>query len=251
MKNIYPFSKTYLVITTIAFALVMVLSGLSMDAFAQPDKAKGPKCQYRDLDSNKIISYDCDRFQSKGDIDEVTPQLKIISPEPGDVIDYSTLTDSNGNGFVELPIRIVISPDSDYTVDFTAATSAATEYGFQPQIAGLGHAHAYIAPGIEVTKDVSGNVTDVDFVGSENRSDNVGGFCVFREPLVMDTKFQVLETNCDLFQFVEPIVSAKEYRVIVDTTQNSHDARIKHHPRDVPPGDQVIITFSNVPVPAP
>ena len=240
-----------LVFTAVALATLMLLSTFTMVSIAQPGAKGKADCRYRDLETNKLIHYGCDRFQSKGDIDEVTPQLKIISPEPDDVIDYSTLTDSNGNGFVELPIRIVISPDSDYTVDFTAATSAATEYGFQPQIAGLGHAHAYIAPGIEVTKDVSGNVTDVDFVGSENRSDNVGGFCVFREPLVMDTKFQVLETNCDLFQFVEPIVSAKEYRVIVDTTQNSHDARIKQHPRDVPPGDQVIITFSNVPVPAP
>lgn len=246
MKSLNSLTRSVLFVPVVALLLLTVLGAMSVDSYAKGSKAKGPKCKYQELGGTKIIAYNCDRFQSKGDIDEVTPQLKIISPEPGDVIDYSTLTDSNGNGFVELPITVIMSPDSDYTIDFTAATSAATQYGFQPQVAGLGHAHAYVVPEIDVMSDGEGGYV-VDFVGSDNRSDFVGGFCVFRNPIAQTEDYQIVEANCELFQTVEPIVSGRNYRVIVDTTQNSHDSRIKHHPRDVPPGDQVIIQFTNAP----
>ena len=238
-KSILGGSSVLLILILIGFVFVLAPS----DSFAQK---KDPKCRFRNPDTNMKVKYRCDRFQSKGDIDEVTPQLKIIAPAHGAVIDYSTLQDSNDNGSVELPITIVISPDSDYTVDFTAATNAATEYAFQPQVAGLGHAHAYIAPAIDVEQDELGNVTGVNFVGSDNRSDFVGGFCVFRQPEVMNDNYQVLKTNCELFQTMETIVEGAPYRVIVDTTENSHGPRLKKHPRDVPPGDQVNIQFTNV-----
>jgi len=144
MNNIVLRSRSFVVIQLVVISLCVLFSAAG--SFAEPGNGKGPKCKYRDLQSNKIISYDCYRFQSKGDIDSVTPQIKIISPVQGEEIDYSTLMDSNGNGTVELPIKIVISPDSDYTVDFTAASNAGTQYAFVPQIDGLGHAHAYIAP---------------------------------------------------------------------------------------------------------
>jgi len=220
---------------------------LSFGAFAAPDKAKGPKCQYRDLDSNKIISYDCDRFQSKGDIDSITPQMKIVSPQHGDVINYEALPVSGMTK--QLPITIVVN--SDYVVDFSLASNAGTEYAKLPQEDGVGHAHAYCAPEIEVT-EVGGNITDVDFVGEGNRSDFVCGFCVFgacTKPPGED--FQVCSVNCNLQQTNQLITEGTNYRVIVDTTENSHGPRIKHHPRDVPPGDQVIISFENVPVPTP
>ncbi|MGB3729944.1 MAG: hypothetical protein WBA70_11925 [Thermodesulfobacteriota bacterium] len=225
--------------------IAMLLLITPVDVFSQ--SKKDPKCRYRSLVSGKIVKYRCDRFQSKGDTDSVTPQIKIISPIDGDEIDYSTLTDSNDNGSVELPITVVVSPDSDYTVDFTAASSAATEYLFLPQIDGLGHVHAYIAPEIEVTQDEEGNVTGVNFVESDNRADQVGGFCVFREPVEQTDTYQVLTANCELFQSVLPIENNSTHRVIVDTTENSHGPRLKHHPRAVPPGDKVVITFVNVP----
>lgn len=215
-----------------------------MDAYS---KKKDPKCKYRDLETGKIVKYNCDRFQSKGDIDSVTPQIKIISPVHGEEVDYSDLEDTNDNGIVELPITIVISPDSDYTVDFTAASNAAMEYAFVPQIDGLGHAHAYIAPEIGVAYDEDGNVESVNFVGSENRSDLVGGFCVFQAPQVQTPEFQVITANCELFQGEQPIQNNGNYRVIVDTTENSHGPRLKHSPRDVPPGDIVVVKFVNVP----
>ena len=94
-----------------------------------------------------------------------------------------------------------------------------------------------------------GNITSVNFVGADNRSDNVGGFCVFREPELQTQTYQVLSVNCDLQQGVESISEDRNYRIIVDTTENSHGPRIKHHPRDVPSGDQVVIEFMNVPAP--
>lgn len=213
------------------------------------DENAGPLCRYKDLDNGNIVVYRCDRFQSKGDLDSNTPQLKIVDPKPGDVIDYSNLPDGNNNGKPELPIRIVVSPEADYKVDFTAASNAGTQYAMLPQVDGLGHAHAYIAPEIEVTQDNGGNITGVTFVGSDNRSDKVGGFCVFQTPVLQTPTYQVLTVNCELQQTSEPISAGKKYRVIVDTTENSHGPRIKNHPRDVPPGDQVVIEFTNVPGP--
>jgi len=245
MDNIFSRSRLQLAIPFLIVALSVMF--VTVSAFAAPGNGKGPKCKYRDLDSNKIISYNCDRFQSKGDIDSVTPQIKIISPVQDEEVDYSALVDSNGNGSVELPITIVISPDSDYTVDFTAASNAGTEYAFVPQIDGLGHAHAYIAPEIGVAFDEEGNVESVNFVGSDNRSDLVGGFCVFQAPQVQTPEFQVITANCELFQGEQPIQNNGNYRVIVDTTENSHGPRLKHSPRDVPSGDIVVVKFVNVP----
>ena len=226
------------------FVLIFSLFFASPFLASAMNENPGPLCRYQDLDGGNIVVYRCDRFQSKGDIDSITPQLKIVSPKQGDDIDYSTLTDSNGNGSVELPITIVVSPE--YDVDFTAASNAGTEYAKLPQVDGLGHAHAYIAPEIVVEEDSNGEIDSVEFVGSDNRSDNVGGFCVFRTP-TPKPGYQVLTVNCELQQTVEPISEGKKYRVIVDTTENSHGPRIKHHPRGVPPGDQVVITFNNVP----
>ena len=117
------------------YALAVMLSvffAIPVIANANNENA-GPLCTYRDLERGNIVKFRCDRFQSKGDLDSVTPQLKIVSPKHGQEIDYSDLTDLNGNGSVELPITIVVSPNSEYTVDFTAASSARTEYVMLPQ----------------------------------------------------------------------------------------------------------------------
>lgn len=247
MNKIIVNSKYVVLFLLFAVTVLFVSVSLSFSVLAAPDKAQGPKCQYRDLDSNKIITYDCDRFQSKGDIDSITPQMKIVSPQHGDVINYGALTVSGDTK--QLPITIVVN--SDYVVDFSLASDAGTEYAKLPQEDGVGHAHAYCAPEIEVTAH-GGVITDVDFVGEDNRSDFVCGFCVFRDcttPLGKD--FQVCSVDCNLQQSEQPITEGTNYRVIVDTTENSHGPRIKHHPRDVPPGDQVIISFDNVPPPTP
>ncbi len=119
---------------------------------------------------------------------------------------------------------------------------------FLPQIDGLGHLHSYIAPVIDVQTDGSGNILDVVFVGNANRSDMNGGFCVFQNAGPESTEFyQVLNVNCPLQAF-ESMEDGK-YRVNVDFTENSHGPRMKNHPRDVPPGDQVIISFENAPEP--
>ena len=261
MKKIYTFTKTYLVVTAIAFSLVMVLSGFSMDASAQPGKEKAPGqpglgkapgleeynnlCRYRDLDTDELVLYECDLYQSKGDQDTVTPQVKIISPEPGDTINYADLKDTNDNGVKELPITIVLSPQTDYVVDFTNVSNPGTQYGFLPQEDGLGHLHAYIAPEIAVSLNEDDEYV-VEFVGAENRADRVGGFCVFTNSIVKTDDYQVLQSNCDLFQSEEDIVFDSNYRIIVDATDNSHGPRLKSHPRAVPPGDQVIIQFTNI-----
>jgi hypothetical protein len=243
MNRIIQCSRNIVAFQLLAVTMLLVFVSLSINSFAQPD----PQCVYRDLSPPyDLIQYDCDRYQSKGDIDSVTPQIKIVKPEHGDKIDCSKLTDSNGNGIKELPITIVVSPDDVYTVDFSAASNAGTQYAMLPQEDGLGHAHAYIAPEITVAKDAGGNITSVTFVGQQNRSDLVGGFCVFQFPVLQTLTYQVLTVNCDLQQVGQPISFGSNYRVIVDTTENSHGPRIKHHPRAVPPGDQVIIQFKKV-----
>ncbi|MEM7009232.1 MAG: hypothetical protein AAF462_08885 [Thermodesulfobacteriota bacterium] len=249
------FGSKWLVMLQIVIA-ASIFMFMPADAFSQ--KKKDPRCRFRNPDTNRIFKYRCDRFQSKGDIDSITPQLKIISPLPGEEIDYSALaeadlTDLQGNPITVklLPITIVISPASEYTVDFTAATNAATEYAFEPQVDGVGHAHAYVGPDIDTVNlgDTDGDGVDeysVGFVGQNNRSDFAGGFCVFREPADQENGYQLLTTNCPLWQFGEDIVEGAPYRVIVDTTENSHGPRIKAHPRDMPSGDKQVITFINV-----
>ena len=89
--------------------LLSVILAIPSIAIAKNENA-GPLCTYRDLDKGNIVKFRCDRFQSKGDIDSITPQIKIVSPNHGDVSDYSSLTDSNGNGAVELPIKLSSVP---------------------------------------------------------------------------------------------------------------------------------------------
>lgn len=223
----------------IVIALCFAFSPIS--TLAAPDKAKGPKCKYRDLESNKIITYDCDRFQSKGDKDSITPQVKIIEPAQGAPVLASDLVVLD-NGLKALTIKIVVNPE--FVIDFTQASNAGTEYLFLPQIDGLGHLHSYIAPVIDVQTDESGDIQSVQFVGNMNRSDMNGGFCVFRnaEPESTDD-YQVLNVDCPLQAFDG--MADGQYKVTVDFTENSHGPRMKNHPRDVPPGDQVTIEFTN------
>ncbi len=103
MKSEYVGSLLFVV------TLLFVFVSLSFSAFAAPDKAKGPKCQYRDIDSNKIITYDCDRFQSKGDKDSITPQVKIIAPVDGSTVLASALV-FLPYGSNALPIQLVVNP---------------------------------------------------------------------------------------------------------------------------------------------
>lgn len=250
MKSINLFTRSILFVPVIVLLMLTVLGAVSVDSYAKGAKAKGPKCKYQDLNGTKIITFNCDLFQSKGNRDSITPQIKIIDPEPGDVIDYSSLTDSNANGVVELPITIIISPESDYVVDFTNVSNPGTQYGYLPQEDGLGHLHAYIAPDINVSMNDEGEYV-VEFVSAENRADRVGGFCVFTNSIVKTDDYQILQSNCELFQLEEDIVFDRDYRLIVDATESSHGPRLKSHPRAVPPGDQVIITFSNAPMPLP
>lgn len=141
-----------------------------------------------------------------------------------------------------LPIKIVVSPE--FVIDFTQASSAATEYLFLPQEDGIGHLHSYVAPAINVQTDGSGNILSVDFVGNSNRADMNGGFCVFRNAGPESTAdYQVLNVDCPLQAFGD--MADGQYKVTVDFTENSHGPRMKNHPRDVPPGDQVTIEFTN------
>ena len=190
----------------------------------------------RDLVGGNIVKFHCDRFQSKGDFDSITPQVKIISPAPGDVINRNDLA-VNGNGQRLLPVKIVISPEFD--LDFTQASSAGSEYAFLPQVDGVGH--AYLAPEIAVTTN-AGDVTGVTFVGSDNRSDLVGGFCVFRAPELITADYQVVTVLCPIQG--EAAIANGNYRVIVDFTDHSHGPRMKNHPRDVPPRDQVSVVVA-------
>ncbi len=239
MNNIIRSTSFLVVFPLIVIAFLLAFSPIS--SLAAPDKAKGPKCKYRDLESNKIITYDCDRFQSKGDKDSITPQVKIIEPVEGDTVLASDLV-VLGNGLKALPIKIVVNPE--FVIDFTQASSAATEYLFLPQVDGLGHLHSYIATVIDVQTDGSGNITSVNFVGNNNRADMNGGFCVFRNAGPESTPdYQVLNVECPLQSFDS--MGDGEYKVTVDFTENSHGPRMKNHPRDVPPGDQVTIDFVN------
>lgn len=239
MNNIVISLRLVVALPILVIALCFVFSPLSV--LAAPGKAKGPKCQYRDLDSNKIITYDCDRFQSKGDRDSITPQVKIIEPEEGAPVLASELV-LLPNGLKAVPIKIVVSPE--FVIDFTQASNAGTQYLLLPQVDGLGHLHSYIAPVIDVKTDVDGNILDVQFVGNDNRSDMNGGFCVFRNAGPESTPdYQVLNVDCPLQAFDS--MDDGEYKVSVDFTENSHGPRMKNHPRDVPPGDQVTIEFTN------
>jgi len=237
-------STKYLVMFhMIAIALFLAFSPIS--TLAAPGKGNGPQCKYRDLDGNKIISYNCDRFQSKGDKDSITPQVKIVKPEHGETIlasDLVEINDSDGNFlFKALPIKIVVSPE--FVIDFALASSAGTQYLFLPQIDGVGHLHAYISNVIRV-HEVGGNITGVDFVENDNRSDMNGGFCVFRNAEPSSTEeYQILNVNCPLQAFNS--MADGEYKVSVDFTENSHGPRLKNHPRDIPPGDQIVIDFMN------
>lgn len=240
--------KNSLFVGLVLSFFLLTVFGVASNIEAKTENS-GPLCTYADLEIGNIIKYRCDRFQSKGDKDSVTPQVKIIEPENGQVIDYQNdLVDSNEDGVMELPIKIVVNPE--FTIDFSAASNAATEYAVLPQIDGLGHLHAYISPDIQVELDEeTGEVAGVNFTQFSNRSDFVGGFCVFRnaDPELSTEEFQVLTVNCPL-QATELPISEGVYKVGVDFTENSHGPRIKNHPRDVPPDDLIGINIVNVTV---
>lgn len=214
---------------------------------AFPAPASSQDCiRYQDINADPLVleNFECEKAVSKGDTDTVTPQIKIVEPSHGERINYGRLA-SNDDGVKLLPITIVVSPE--YIVDFTAATNAVTQYLFVPQEADRGHLHAYCSPEIRV-ESRRGEITDVEFVGSDNRSDMVGGFCVFREPdpELSTDEYQVLTVDCPLFATEEAIQRGISYVCKVDATEHSHGPRLKSHPRDVPPGDQVTIRFVNV-----
>ena len=225
----------------------LVIFGLPLISLANNGNGS-PLCTYMDLDQGNIIKYPCDRFQSKGDKDSITPQVKIVEPENGKTIDYqSDLVDSNGDGVMELPIKIVVNPE--FTIDFSVASNPVTQYAFLPQVDGLGHLHGYITPEIHVDFDpTTGEVSGVNFIGNSNRSDFVGGFCAFQnaDPELSTEDYQVLKVNCPL-QATMSTIENGSYKVSVDFTENSHGPRIKNHPRDNPPEDVVQINITNVP----
>ncbi len=136
-----------------------------------------------------------------------------------------------------LSFKVVVTPE--YTVDFSTASSARDEYLFFPQEADRGHLHAYCSPAITVEKS-GDEITGVNFVGNDNRADLVGAFCVFRDADVITPDYQVLNVDCPLTGEIEKNI---DYVCKVDTTEHSHGPRLKHHPRDVPPGDQVTVRF--------
>lgn len=237
--------KYLLAVPFVVLLLLTVLGPVSIDSYAKGAKAKGPKCKYIELGGTKIIAYNCDRFQSKGDKDSITPQVKIIEPAEGEEVAATDLIPicNEDDEFVgrALPITIVVNPE--FTIDFTQASSARDEYLFLPQVDGVGHLHAYVAEEINVSPNPDGSLT-VDFLEDE-RADANGGFCVFRnaDPVKSTDDYQYLEANC-LLQAL-PTMEDGTYRVNVDFTENSHGPRMKNHPRDMPPGDQVVILFDN------
>ncbi|NIQ16919.1 MAG: hypothetical protein GTO02_21800, partial [Candidatus Dadabacteria bacterium] len=183
-----------------------------------------------------LESFDCEKPVSKGDPDTVTPQIKIVEPEQGEVINYEKLP-ALEDGTKLLSFKVVVTPE--YTVDFSTASSARDEYLFFPQEADRGHLHAYCSPAITVEKS-GDEITGVNFVGNDNRADLVGAFCVFRDADVITPDYQVLNVDCPLTGEIEKNI---DYVCKVDTTEHSHGPRLKHHPRDVPPGDQVTVRF--------
>lgn len=235
--------KEFFNLFCVCFALFFVFS---IGSFAKNQNA-GPLCTYQDLERGNIVKFRCDRFQSKGDKDSITPQVKILEPFDGQVIDFeSDLEDLNEDGIKELPIKIVVNPE--FIVDFDAASNAATQYAVLPQIDGLGHLHAYISPEIEIEYDENtGELSGVNFIQFSNRADFVGGFCVFRNanPELSTDDYQVLTVNCPLQASMLPLDEGF-YKVVVDFTENSHGPRIKNHPRDNPPEDIVRINLVNV-----
>jgi hypothetical protein len=238
-EKVVPKQAAFLV--AVGLLSLLAIGGVSQAVDPEPD----PQCVQRDLVSGLLVYYECDRYQSKGDFDSITPQIKIVSPAPGDTINYKQLPDANNDGIKELAIKVVASPE--FTFDFTAASSAGTQYAFLGQVDGVGHAHAYIAPAIEVATQGQA-ITGVDFVGSGNRADLTGGFCVFQNAdpdLSIPGEYQVLTINCPLSAGTAALENG-DYRVIVDFTENSHGPRMKHSPRDVPPGDQITIKLRNV-----
>lgn len=191
-----------------------------------------------DFDVPNLENFDCEKPVSKGDPDTVTPQIKIVEPEQGEIINYEELP-TNGSGIKLLSFKVVVTPE--YTVDFNAASSAGTEYLFLPQEADRGHLHAYCSPAITVLKS-GDEITGVNFVGNDNRADFVGAFCVFQDADVITPDYQVLNVDCPLTGIIQMDV---DYVCKVDTTEHSHGPRAKHHPRDVPPGDQVTVKFGD------
>ena len=231
--------KQATLLVAVALLSLLAVGGVSQAIDPEPD----PQCVQRDLDTGLLQYFDCDRYQSKGDFDSITPQTKIVSPESGETINYRTLPE-NDSGLKMLSIKVVASPE--FTFDFGAAANASTQYGMLAQVDGVGHAHAYIAPEIEVST-LGQQITGVEFVGSNNRADLTGGFCVFRDAdpdLSVPGEYQVLTIDCPLQAGVA--LENGDYRVVVDFTENSHGSRMKSHPRDVPPGDSIRIKLRNV-----
>lgn len=225
------------------FSLFLVL--LALGLFSTSSMAQN--CQrYEDINGDPLVleNYECENPVSKGDTDTVTPQIKIVYPRPGQIINYGKL-EENEDGIKLLPIKIVVNPE--YIVDFAAASNAATQYLFVPQEADRGHVHAYCTPSIKV-RSRRGHIRDVEFLGNENRADKTGAFCVFREPDPEEStdEYQVLTTDCPIFASERGIERFIQYTCKVDATEHSHGPRLKNHPRDVPPGDQVNIRFVNV-----
>lgn len=224
------------------YVLLMLMAGAAFTT-----EARAQDCQrYADINAEELVleNFECEKAVSKGDTDTVTPQIRIVSPRHGKRINYGRL-EENEDGVKLLPMTIVVNPE--YIVDFTAASNPVTQYLFVPQEADRGHVHAYCSPEIRVERR-RGEITDVEFVGSDNRADMVGAFCVFREPdpELSTDEYQVLTTDCPLFASEEEIERGINYVCKVDATEHSHGPRLKNHPRDVPPGDQVTIRFVNV-----
>lgn len=212
-----------------------------------PAPASAQDCiRYQDIDADPLVleNFECEKAVSKGDPDTMTPQIKIVEPRQGQIINYGRLAE-NEDGVKLLPIKIVVNPE--FIVDFTDATNAATQYLFVPQEADRGHVHAYCTPSIRV-RSRRGEIRDVQFLGNENRADKTGAFCVFRDPDPEEStdEYQVLTTDCPIFATERDVQRFIQYTCKVDATEHSHGPRLKNHPRDVPPGDQVNIRFVNV-----
>lgn len=142
----------------------------------------------------------------KGRPDGPTPQVSIVSPEEGAVIEGSTIS-------VRIETR-------DFTFAYDRATTPGTmtrlpdRYAQVPQVPNEGHVHVYLATYPR---------------GAE----------------VAPAKFYMVKSFLmpNATEFVLEDVLPGTYRLLVELVQHDHTQRVKAHPTDWPPFDVATITM--------
>ena len=141
---------------------------------------------------------------SKGQVDNPTPQVRIVTPTDGSVIEGRKIS-------VEIETK-------NFDFAYHKATTPGTmktlpeKYAMVPQEANSGHVHVYLA-------------------GYPRKGE------VTPEKFFMIKSF-VMPNKAD---FVLEDVEPGKYRLLVDLAQHDHTSRIKQRPTDWPPFDMITI----------